>query len=81
MIALLDGIVATNVGSLIASYGFPIVACCAMGWYVKDNTQKQREEIERINNTHREELKHVTEALNNNTLALQKLCERLGEEL
>lgn len=62
---------------IIMSIGFPIVACIAMGWYVREITNKHDEQIERMNNQHKEEMKQVTEALNNNTLALQRLCDRL----
>lgn len=62
---------------IIMSIGFPIVACIAMGWYVREITNKHDEQIERMNNQHKEEMKQVTEALNNNTLALQRLCDKL----
>ena len=62
---------------IIMSIGFPIVACIAMGWYVREITNKHDEQIERMNNQHKEVMKQVTEALNNNTLALQRLCDKL----
>lgn len=68
----------TTVVQLIGSYGFPIVACIAMAWYIKDNTKSQRDEISRLNAEHKEEMEHVTEAINNNTLVIQKLCDKLG---
>lgn len=67
----------TSMTQIIMSIGFPIVACIAMGWYVREITNKHDEQIERMNNQHKEEMKQVTEALNNNTLALQRLCDRL----
>lgn len=61
----------------ITTVGFPIVACIAMGWYVKYITDKhekaQREESER----HKIEMEKMTEALNNNTLALTILTENI----
>lgn len=63
---------------LIASYGFPIVMCLLMAWYVYDTNKKHRGEVEKLNEQHKEEMKQVTEALNNNTLALQRLCDKLG---
>jgi hypothetical protein len=65
---------------LISSVGFPIVCCGAMAWYVKYNADKEREERTKMNEQHKVEMHEVTEALNNNTLALQKLCDKLGEE-
>lgn len=64
--------------SVIAQFGFPITACCVMGWYVKDINEKHRADISELNEQHRQEMNDVKEALNNNTLALQKLCDKLG---
>ena len=33
------------IGQLIASLGFPIVACCAMFWMVNKNEERHKEEI------------------------------------
>ena len=52
--------------------------CGAMAWYVKDTSDKHREEVQHLNEQHKEEMEQVTEALNNNTLALQKLCDKIG---
>ena len=68
----------TQLTQMIMNVGFPIVACGAMAWYVKDTNDKHREEVQRLNNQHKEEMEQVTEALNNNTLALQKLCDKIG---
>lgn len=59
----------------ISSVGFPIVCCGAMMWYVKYSTDKNREEIQKLNDQHREEMNEVTQAINNNTVALTKLCD------
>lgn len=66
------------VTQLISSYGFPIVMCLLMAWYVYDTNKKHRAEVDKLNEQHKEEMKQVTEALNNNTLALQRLCDKLG---
>ena len=67
-----------NITQMITTVGFPIVMCGAMAWYVKDTNDKHREEVQQLNNQHKEEMEQVTEALNNNTLALQKLCDKIG---
>lgn len=64
--------------TMIGSYGFPVVACIAMGWYVKYMTDKNREEIARITEQHKNEMLDVTEAVKNNTIAIEKLCILLG---
>ena len=67
--------------SLIGNVAFPIVACVAMGWYVKDTTDKQREDTINLNKEHTDEMMmfkdEIKEALNNNTRALEKLCDKL----
>lgn len=62
---------------LIGSYGFPIVACILMGWFVKYTTDLNREQINELSTEQSEALKGITEALNNNTIALTKLCEKM----
>ena len=63
--------------SAITTVGFPIVCCGAMMWYVKYATDKNRDEVARLNDQHAKEMSEVLQAINNNTLALQKLCDRL----
>lgn len=53
---------------LISSLGFPIVCCIFL---FKQNID--------IMNKHDLEVKSMTESLNNNTLAITKLCERMEE--
>ena len=69
--------------SLIGSVGFPIVACIALAVYVKEQNKQNREDVKDINAQHNEEMKafkeELKEALNNNTIALTKLCEKLDE--
>lgn len=60
---------------LITSVGFPIVACGGMAWYVKYITDRDREDLKEERTLHDEEMLKVTEALNNNTLAIQKLTD------
>jgi hypothetical protein len=67
----------STVASLISSYGFPIVACVIMGWYVKYTADQNREQLNNITEQHTKEMTDVTTALNNNTLALQKLCDKM----
>lgn len=64
----------------VGTVGFPIVCAIAMGWYVKYVTDKNREEINTLNEQHRNEMSDITTALNNNTLAIQHLCDLLGKE-
>lgn len=64
----------------VTTIGFPIVMCGAMAWYVKYITDKHREEVTKLNEQHQQEMEKVTTAINNNTIALTKLCERMEKE-
>lgn len=59
----------------ITTVGFPIVMCGAMAWYVKYQTDKNREDVKTLNEQHTKEMLEVTEAINNNTQALIALKE------
>ena len=43
-------------------------------------TDRNREDIDKLNAQHQQEMKEVTTALNNNTLALQKLSDVISKE-
>lgn len=64
----------------VGTLGFPIVCAVAMAWYVKYMTDRNREDIDKLNTQHQQEMKEVTTALNNNTLALQKLSDVISKE-
>ena len=55
--------------TLIGSLGFPIAACIACFWMLN----KEREE-------HKIEMQKVTEAITNNTMALNTLTERISRD-
>lgn len=67
--------------SVISSLGFPIVACIYMAKYVKEQNKANREDVKELNKQHSEEMNafknEIKEALNNNTMALNKLCDKL----
>lgn len=52
---------------LVSTLGFPIVMCILLFW--KMNQQDEQ---------HKDEMEKITESLNNNTLALTKLADKLG---
>lgn len=61
----------------ITTVGFPIVMCGVMGWYVKYQTDRNREDVKALNEQHAKEMLGVTEAINNNTQALIELKETM----
>lgn len=60
----------SGVMQAISTVGFPIVMCVAMFM----NSNKQTE-------IHKEEISKMTEALNNNTIALNRLQVKFGDDL
>ncbi len=62
----------------ITTVGFPIAMCLIMMYYVKYVTDSNKTEIEAITNKHRSEMAEITKAVENNTIALTQLSERLG---
>ena len=65
-----------DVVQLISTLGFPIVCCLGLAWYVKYQTDNNAKEVKEMRQEHQDEINKVTEALNNNTIALQKLCDK-----
>ena len=60
---------ANTIIQLVGSLGFPIVMCGALFWrMVKSDEQ------------HKEEMDKLSEALNNNTIAITKLSDNLEKE-
>lgn len=53
----------------IGTLGFPIVACCALFW-----------QLNKTNENHKEEVKQLTTAIENNTIALTKIAERMDDK-
>lgn len=58
----------TAVMQLIGSLGFPIVACVML--YVR---------MEKQDENHKQEVSELTKAIQNNTLVMQQLLDKLGE--
>ena len=65
----------------VSTFGFPIVMCAAMGYYVKYITDKHREEVCKLNEQHKQEMLDIVKAVDNNTIALTKLCEKIDREV
>lgn len=67
----------TEAANLISSIGFPIVIALLMGWYIKYINDQHREETKELTNAHKSEMSDVVQAINNNTLVIQKLIDSL----
>ena len=66
------------ISEVVSTIGFPIVCFIMCGWYVKYREDKNDEKIASIVTTHGEESKRLADAVNNNTLAIQKLTDKLA---
>ena len=54
----------------ISTVGFPIVMCLLFMYYIKY-----------INDQHKDEIDKLSQSINNNTLVMQKLLDKLGGEV
>lgn len=71
---------ANEVIALVNSLGLPTVVACASMWYVKYREDKNDARIDKLNESHKKEMTDITEALNNNTLALQRICDTFEQK-
>ena len=55
-----------SIVQLITTVGFPICCCLAMGWYINKQAQQ-----------HKDEMGVMAEAINKNTLVMEKLLSKL----
>ena len=60
---------AATISQIISSIGFPIVACMGCAFYINKQDSRHKDEIDKI-----------TEALNNNTIALTRLLDKIGSD-
>lgn len=66
-----------DIVSMISAVGFPIIAALGCGFFVKWQYEQNMKQNEELRKEHKEEVSKMTEALNNNTIALQKLIDKL----
>lgn len=69
-----------DVVQIVSTLGFPIAMCIGACFFIKylfDTFTKQQEEMRK---EHREEVSKLQASLDNNTLALQKLIDKIGED-
>ena len=66
--------------TMLGNYVFPIVACCAMAYFVKYMYDQTNSRVDKLNEQHKNEVDTLSEVIKNNTVALEKmntLIERL----
>lgn len=76
---------------MIQQLGFPIAVAVLAFWYIKYREDRNDERLEKLRESyeveqketrqmHRDETAKLTEAINNNTLIITKLYERIGDD-
>lgn len=69
-----------EISQLISSIGFPIAMCVLMCYYIKYTQDNYRTDINNLNEKHKEESSKLVQAINNNTLVIKELSERMNNE-
>ena len=59
----------SSIVQIIGSLGFPIAACIAVFWYLMKESENHKAEVNKL-----------SDALQNNTIALTKLCDEMEKE-
>ena len=61
----------------IGTLGFPVVMCIIICFYLKSIIDKVMEQLSSITTVHREETSEMRKAIENNTIALNRLIEKI----
>lgn len=69
-----------DIVSIISAVGFPIVAAIGCGYFVKWQYEQNQKQVEAMRQEHKEEVQNMTKAIENNTLALTRLIEKIDKE-
>lgn len=59
--------------TILGNYVFPIVACCAMAYFVKYMYDQTNSRVDKLNEQHKNEVDTLSEVIKNNTVALEKM--------
>lgn len=57
-----------EITTLISTLGFPIASCIALFWYMTKESERHKEETDKLK-----------QSIDNNTLIITKLYERMGK--
>ncbi|HBV82341.1 MAG TPA: hypothetical protein DEB74_06015 [Lachnospiraceae bacterium] len=61
----------------VQQVAFPIIACSAMGWFVYHTSTEERKEREKTREEHSKEVEKLTTAVENNTIVMTRLVEKI----
>lgn len=60
---------------LLGNYLFPIAMCILMFWHMTKKETLHEEEVKKLS----EQMEYATKAVNNNTIVIQKLLDKLED--
>lgn len=68
---------ANTIITMVGSLGFPIVACIGMAWFFAKANDNYRLDLKESAERHKVEIDKMSEAINNNTKALELLIQKM----
>ena len=66
--------------TLLGNGFFPILICGVLLWYIYKKESQTRETIKEMNAKHKEEIAELRKSIDNNTMVVQKLVDKIGGE-
>lgn len=64
----------------ISTLGFPIAMCVGACFFIKYQFDTSNKQMEEMRKEHKEEVANMSKAIENNTIALTRLIEKLDRE-
>lgn len=68
-----------EVAQLISALGFPIIAALGCAYFVKWQYEQNQKQVEEMRKEHKEEVANMTKAIENNTIAITRLIEKIDK--
>lgn len=69
-----------EITQIISAIGFPIVAALGCAYFVKWQYEQNQKQLDEMRKEHKEEVTNMTKAIENNTIALTRLIEKIDKE-
>lgn len=64
--------------TLLGNGFFPILICGVLLWYIYKKDSQTREAMKEMNANHKEEITELRKSIDNNTMVVQKLVDKIG---
>lgn len=71
---------AQSITTIISSLGFPIFCCLVLGYWIKVTTESFNKQLDDTRKEHKEEINSLKDSIDNNTIVLTKLLERMEKD-